>query len=169
VLARSLDPLTASRAAVDFIERCLPGAMIVSWLIGPDSQTGLAASAGNGGANAILAARLLSDLETQQLPQIFREKKPRMVDDVRQFVDAQEYEPFAGRWAMLAPCCASGECLACILIVGPVGTRPSQAEQGLGDVCSALAAQLAFDARIHRRISPVWPHDSSEDEPDLFG
>jgi hypothetical protein len=75
VLARSLDPLTASRAAVDFIERCLPGAMIVSWLIGPDSQTGLAASAGNGGANAILAARLLSDLETQQLPQIFREKK----------------------------------------------------------------------------------------------
>lgn len=169
VLARSLDPLTASRAAVDFIERCLPGAMIVAWLVGPDLKTGLAASAGNGGANAILAARLLSDLETQQLPQILSAKQPRMVDDVRQFVDAHEFDPFAGRWAMLAPCCANGECVACILIVGPVGTRPSQAEQGLGDVCSALAAQLAFDARIHRRIYPVWPHDSSEDEPDLFG
>ncbi len=169
VLACSLDPLTASRAAVDFIERCLPGAMIVSWLVGPGSKTGLASCAGNGGTNAILAARLLSDIETLQLPRVLREKQPLLVDDVRQFVGSTEFELFAGRWAMLAPCHANGECFAGILIVGPVGSRPTQAEQGLGDVCSALAAQLSFDARIHRRIFPEWPQDVSEDDPDLFG
>ena len=169
VLARSLDPLTASRAAVDFIERCLPGAMIVSWLVGSNSKTGLAACAGNGGCNAILCARLLSDIETLQLPRVLQGKQPCVVEDVRQFVGGDEYETFAGRWAMLAPCRANDECFAGILIVGPAGSRPTQAEQGLGDVCGALASQLAFDARIHRRIFPAWPHDASDDEPDLFG
>lgn len=169
VLARSLEPLTASRAAVDFIERCLPGAMIVSWLVGPDYKTGLAACAGNGGSNAILAARLLSEIETLQLPRVLQQKQPCVVDDVRQFVGSNEFDIFAGRWAMLAPCHANGECFAGILVVGPVGSRPTQAEQGLGDVCSALAAQLSFDARIHRRIFPVWPQEACEDDPDLFG
>ena len=169
VLARSLDPLTASRAAVDFVERCLPGAMIVSWLVGSDSRTGLAACAGNGGSNAILSARLLSDVETLQLPRVLSADRACVVDDVRQFVGGNDFQAFAQRWAMLAPCRANGECFAAILIVGPVGGRPAQAEAGLGDVCQALATQLAFDARIHRRICGAWPSDSYEDEPDLFG
>ena len=169
VLARSLDPLTASRAAVDFVERCLPGAMIVSWLVGSDSRTGLAACAGNGGSNAILSARLLSDVETLQLPGVLSADRACVVDDVRQFVGGNDFQAFAQRWAMLAPCRANGECFAAILIVGPVGGRPAQAEAGLGDVCQALATQLAFDARIHRRICGAWPSDSCEDEPDLFG
>ena len=169
VLARSLDPLTASRAAVDFVERCLPGAMIVSWLVGSDSRTGLAACAGNGGSNAILSARLLSDVETLQLPMVLSADRACVVDDVRQFVGGNDFQAFAQRWAMLAPCRANGECFAAILIVGPVGSRPAQAEAGLGDVCQALATQLAFDARIHRRICGAWPSDSCEDEPDLFG
>ena len=169
VLARSLDPLTASRAAVDFVERCLPGAMIVSWLVGSDSRTGLAACAGNGGSNAILSARLLSDVETLQLPRVLSADRACVVDDVRQFVGGNDFQAFAQRWAMLAPCRANGECFAAILIVGPVGGRPAQAEAGLGDVCQALATQLAFDARIHRRICGAWPSDSCEDEPDLFG
>ena len=169
VLARSLDPLTASRAAVDFVERCLPGAMIVSWLVGSDSRTGLAACAGNGGSNAILSARLLSDVETLQLPRVLRTNRACVVDDVRQFVGGNDFNPFAQRWAMLAPCRANGECFAAILIVGPAGTRPTQAESGLGDVCQALATQLAFDARIHRRIFGAWPNDSCEDDSDLFG
>jgi len=169
VLARSLDPLTASRAAVDFVERCLPGAMIVSWLVGSDSRTGLAACAGNGGSNAILSARLLSDVETLQLPMVLSADRACVVDDVRQFVGGNDFQAFAQRWAMLAPCRANGECFAAILIVGSVGSRPAQAEAGLGDVCQALATQLAFDARIHRRICGAWPSDSCEDEPDLFG
>lgn len=169
VLAKSLEPLTASRVAVDFVERCLPGAMVVSWLVGPDLRTGLAACAGNGGANAILSARLLSEIETLHLPRVLREKTICAVDDIRQFVAGDEYQVFAGRWAMLAPCRANGECFAAILIMGTAGSRPAQAEQGLGDVCSALATQLAFDARIHRRIFPVWPGDSSDEEPELFG
>ena len=169
VLARSLDPLTASRAAVDFVERCLPGAMIVSWLVGSDSRTGLAACAGNGGSNAILSARLLSDVETLQLPRVLSADRACVVDDVRQFVGGNDFQAFAQRWAMLAPCRANGECFAAILIVGPVGGRPAQAEAGLGDVCQALATQLAVDARIHRRICGAWPSDSCEDEPDLFG
>ncbi len=169
VLARSLDPLTASRAAVDFIERCLPGAMIVTWLVNSDNQIGIAACAGNGGSNSNLAARLLSDVENTQLPLVLRDKQALVVDNVLQLVRANEFQPFDGRWAMLAPCCVKGECLACIFIVGPVGTRPSQAEQGLGDVCNALGAQLAFDARIHKRIYLSWPNDVTDDEPDLFG
>ena len=110
----------------------------------------------------------MGDIETLQLPRVLREKQPLLVDDVRQFVGSTEFELFAGRWAMLAPCHAHGECFAGILIVGPVGSRPTQAEQGLGDVCSALAAQLSFDARIHRRIFPEWPQDVSEDDSDLF-
>jgi hypothetical protein len=169
VLARSLDPFTASRAAVDFIERCLPGAMVVSWLVGPEGRTGLAACTGNDGAGAVLSAKLLRDIEVLHLPRVLRGDGSCAVSDVRQLVGGDAYESFAGRWAMLAPCRANGECFAAILIVGPVGERPSQAEQGLGHVCLALATQLAFDARIHRRIFPVWPNEASDEESDSFG
>lgn len=156
-MSRELDPLHAARETADFINRCLPDAMVAVWLAGVGTQLGLAACSGHADANADIAVRLMSRVERLQLPALMVSGGIITLPSASPWGSADDASELEGHWCMLAACRQDGQCHAAIMILGPRGERPLPAETALESVRTLLGNHLGLIERVNLRATPEWP------------